>query len=188
MQWNPWHGCRKYSEGCLHCYVYRTDALYGRDSSRVVQTAEFDKPLRRKRDGKFLLAGDEPVFTCFSSDFFLEEADVWRPAAWRMIRARPELSFFIVTKRILRFSEGLPADWGDGYENLIVGCTVENQAAADRRLPLLLEAPLRHKLIVCAPLLGPLDIAQYLTSEIEEVSAGGESGNDARPCDFDWVL
>ncbi len=65
MQWNPWHGCRKYSEGCLHCYVYRTDALYGRDSSRVVQTAEFDKPLRRKRDGKFLLAGDEPVFTCF---------------------------------------------------------------------------------------------------------------------------
>ena len=188
MQWNPWHGCRKYSEGCLHCYVYRTDALYGRDSSRVVQTAEFDKPLRKKRDGEFLLAGDEPVFTCFSSDFFLEEADVWRPAAWRMIRARPELSFFIVTKRILRFSEGLPADWGDGYENLIVGCTVENQAAADRRLPLLLEAPLRHKLIVCAPLLGPLDIAQYLTSEIEEVSAGGESGNDARPCDFDWVL
>ena len=52
----------------------------------------------------------------------------------------------------------------------------------------MLEAPLRHKLIVCAPLLGPLDIAQYLTSEIEEVSAGGESGNDARPCDFDWVL
>lgn len=77
MQWNPWHGCRKYSEGCLHCYVYRTDALYGRDSSRVVQTAEFDKPLRKKRDGEFLLAGDEPVFTCFSSDFFLEEADVW---------------------------------------------------------------------------------------------------------------
>lgn len=60
-----------------------------------------------------------------------------------------------------------------------MGCTVENQAAADRRLPLLLGAPLRHKLIVCAPLLGPLDIAQYLTSEIEEVSAGGESGSDA---------
>ena len=130
MQWNPWHGCRKYSEGCLHCYVYRTDALYGRDSSRVVQTAEFDKPLRRKRDGKFLLAGDEPVFTCFSSDFFLEEADVWRPAAWRMIRARPELSFFIVTKRILRFSEGLPADWGDGYENVTLCCTVENRRRA----------------------------------------------------------
>ena len=97
-------------------------------------------------------------------------------------------SFFFITKRIDRLMQVLPPDWGDGYENLIVGCTVENQAAADRRLPLLLGAPLRHKLIVCAPLLGPLDIAQYLTSEIEEVSADGESGNDARPCDFDWVL
>ena len=28
--WNPWHGCHKISEGCRHCYVYRTDAQYGR--------------------------------------------------------------------------------------------------------------------------------------------------------------
>ena len=33
-----------------------------------------------------------------------------------------------------------------------------------------------------------LDITQYLTSGIEEVSAGGESGNEARPCDYAWVL
>lgn len=56
-------------------------------------------------------------------------------AAWRMIRARPELSFFIVTKRILRFSEGLPADWGDGYENVTLCCTVENRRRAAERLP-----------------------------------------------------
>ena len=159
LQWNPWHGCRKYSEGCLHCYVYRTDALYGRDSSRVVQTAEFDKPLRKKRDGTFLLAGDEPVFTCFSSDFFLEEADVWRPAAWRMIRARPELSFFIVTKRILCFSEGLPADWGDGYENVTLCCTVENRRRAAERLPHVLSLPIRHKQIICEPLLERISLS-----------------------------
>lgn len=128
------------------------------------------------------------VYTCFTSDFLVEEADAWRAEAWEMIRTRSDLRFFFITKRIDRLMQVLPPDWGDGYENLIVGCTVENQAAADRRLPLLLGAPLRHKLIVCAPLLGPLDIAQYLTSEIEEVSADGESGNDARPCDFDWVL
>ena len=75
-----------------------------------------------------------------------------------------------------------------GYENLAVGCTVENQAMADYRLPLLLDAPLRHKLVICAPLLGPLDIARYLTPGIEEVSVGGESGNEARPCNYDWVL
>ena len=188
MQWNPWHGCRKYSEGCLHCYVYRTDALYGRDSSRVVQTAEFDKPLRKKRDGTFLLAGDEPVFTCFSSDFFLEEADVWRPAAWRMIRARPELSFFIVTKRILRFSEGLPADWGDGYDNVTLCCTVENRRRAAERLPHFLSLAIRHKQIICEPLLERISLSPYLGPQIERVLVGGESGPEARVCDYDWVL
>ena len=31
--WNLWHGCHKLSEGCRHCYVYRTDGKYGKDSS-----------------------------------------------------------------------------------------------------------------------------------------------------------
>mgnify|MGYP001090311187 CR=1 FL=1 len=21
--WNPWRGCKKYSEGCLHCYMHK---------------------------------------------------------------------------------------------------------------------------------------------------------------------
>ena len=33
--WNLWHGCHKWSEGCRHCYVYRTDGKYGKDSSVV---------------------------------------------------------------------------------------------------------------------------------------------------------
>ena len=43
-------------------------------------------------------------------------------------------------------------------------------------------------MVICAPLLGPLDIARYLIPGIEEVSVGGESGNEARPCNYDWVL
>lgn len=105
-----------------------------------------------------------------------------------MIRIRSDLRFFFITKRIDRLMQVLPPDWGGGYENLAVGCTVENQAMADYRLPLLLDAPLRHKLVICAPLLGPLDIARYLIPGIEEVSVGGESGNEARPCNYDWVL
>jgi len=27
--WNPWRGCRKYSEGCLHCYIHKGDAKRG---------------------------------------------------------------------------------------------------------------------------------------------------------------
>ena len=157
--WNPWHGCRKISEGCRHCYVYRQDERHDKDSSEVRKTSAFNLPVRRSRDGRFKVPAGEMVYTCFTSDFLVEEADAWRAEAWEMIRTRSDLRFFFITKRIDRLMQVLPPDWGDGYENLIVGCTVENQAAADRRLPLLLGAPLRHKLIVCAPLLGPLDIA-----------------------------
>lgn len=188
MQWNPWHGCRKYSEGCLHCYVYRTDAQYGRDAGCVMKTAEFDKPLRKKRDGSFLLVGDEPVYTCFSSDFFLEEADGWRPDAWRMIRSRSDLSFFIVTKRILRFAEAIPSDWGDGYENVTICCTVENRRRAAERLPYFLSLPILHKQIICEPLLERINLLPWLGPQIEQVLVGGESGPEARVCDYDWVL
>ena len=44
------------------------------------------------------------------SDFFIGEADPWREEAWRMIRERTDLHFFIVTKRIDRFTVGLPGD------------------------------------------------------------------------------
>lgn len=188
VNWNPWHGCRKISDGCRHCYVYRQDAQHERDSREVRRTGTFNLPVRRSRDGRFKVAAGETVYTCFTSDFLVEEADPWRAEAWEMMRLRSDLRFFFITKRIDRLCDVLPPDWGAGYENVAVGCTVENQAMADYRLPLLLEAPLRHKLIVCAPLLGPLDLTRWLTPSIEEVSAGGESGNEARACDFDWVV
>lgn len=187
LSWNPWHGCRKISEGCRNCYVYRQDAQHDKDSREVRRTAAFDLPVRRSRDGRFKVPAGEMVYTCFTSDFLLEEADPWRAAAWEMMRLRSDLRFLFFTKRIDRLAQVLPPDWGAGYENVVVGCTVENQRMADYRLPLFLHAPLRHRIIVCAPLLGPLDLASYLTPQVEEVSAGGESGPEARICDFDWI-
>ncbi len=186
VRWNPWHGCRKISEGCRHCYVYRQDARHGLASDEVRRTAAFDLPVRRSRDGRFRIPARETVYTCFTSDFLVEEADAWRAEAWEMIRLRHDLRFFFITKRIDRLVAVLPPDWGDGFEHVAVGCTVENQTEADR-LPLFLEAPLRHRIIIGAPLLGPLDLMPYLTAAIEEVSVGGESGSDARLCDYDWV-
>ena len=100
--------------------------------------------------------------------------------------AAHEKHFF--TKRIDRLSECLPGDWGAGYEHVTIGCTVENQRMADYRLPIFQKLPIRHKIIVCAPLIGPIDLAPYLGPEIEQVSVGGESGPDARVCDYAWVL
>lgn len=186
--WRPWHGCHKCSPGCLNCYVYRGDARYGRDASKVYRTGEYDLPVRGRRDGSPRLAAGETVFTCLTSDFFVEDADEWRPRAWRMIRSRPDLMFFIITKRIGRFAVGLPEDWGGGYGNVTIAVTCENQQKASERLPQLLALPIRHRQIMCEPLLEEIDLTPWLSADIEGVTAGGESGESARLCRYDWVL
>jgi protein gp37 len=126
------------------------------------------------------------VYTCFSSDFFLEDADQYRLQAWQAIRERQDLHFFIPTKRIHRFPECIPPDWGNGYENVTIACTAENQAMADKRLPIFVSLPIRHREIIVEPMLERMDIGAYLTG-IEHVTVGGESGQNARQCDLQWV-
>lgn len=186
--WNPWHGCRKLSEGCRHCYVYSMDELHGKDSSAISRNRDFDLPLRTRRNGTYVLPPGSTVGTCFTSDFLLEEADAWRAEAWTMMRRRSDLHFFLLTKRIHRLAACLPPDWGEGYPNVTVGCTVENMDRAAFRLPLYKEAPIRHKVLACSPLLEPLDLLPWLGPWLKEVSVGGESGLGARPCVYDWVL
>ena len=187
VTWNLWHGCHKLSEGCRNCYVYRTDQKHGRDSAQVEKTASFDLPIRRNRAGEYKIPPGTLCYTCFTSDFFLEDADEWRPKAWRMMCERADLHFLFITKRIARFYECIPEDWGQGYENVAIYCTVEDQQQTGLRLPIYLGAPIRHKGIICEPLLGPVDLTPYLGSAIEEVIAGGESGSEARICDYAWV-
>ena len=186
-EWNPWHGCIKYSPGCQNCYVYRRDARYELDASAVRKNAAFDLPVRKRRDGTYRLQGPEQVATCFTSDFFLEQADPWRAEAWRMMRERADLRFFFITKRIVRFYEQLPADWGEGYPNVSIGVTCENQAMADLRLPFFLSLPIREKTIVCEPMLEAVDFRAYLGPAIEQVALGGESGDDARLMCYKWA-
>jgi len=186
--WNPWHGCKKISEGCANCYVYRIDAKYERQGSDIKKNLGFDLPVKKNRRGDYKIPSGEIIYTCFTSDFLLEEADDWRQEAWRFMRERGDLTFVFFTKRIARFASVLPDDWGDGYDNVVVGCTCENQAHADERLPIFLAAPIKHRLIICSPLLGEMDLTPYLNGSIDEVSVGGESGTNARVCDYDWVL
>ena len=189
--WNPWHGCTKISAGCRYCYVYRQDEMYGTGvgASLCRRNAAFDLPIRKRRDGGWKIPAGTVVFTCFTSDFLLKDADAWRPDCWEMMRRRRDCWFYFFTKRIDRLAECLPPDWGEGYENVIIGCTVENQDRADARLPLFLELPIRHRTVIAAPLLTALDLREYLDPEkIEELTASGESGREARPCHYEWVL
>ncbi|MDP4108590.1 MAG: DUF5131 family protein [Bacillota bacterium] len=186
--WNLWHGCHKISAGCAHCYVYRIDERHGRDSSVVAKTGDFNLPIRKNRTGEYKIKPGETLYTCFTSDFLLEDADEWREEAWSMIKTRSDVAFFFITKRIDRLSLCLPPDWGDGYDNVHICCTVENQDRADYRLPIFINAPIKKKSIICEPLLEKIDLSPYLGPWIDGVTVGGESGEDARACDYDWVL
>lgn len=186
--WNLWHGCHKYSEGCKHCYVYRGDAKRGKDSSIVTKTSYFDAPIKKNRKGEYKIPSGSTVYTCFSSDFFIKDADEWRSDAWDMIRERSDLNFLMITKRIERLQECVPSDWGEGYDNVTICCTMENQDRVDSRMPIYKNAPIKHKIIICEPILGAIDLSPYLDLQIEQVVVGGESGYSARPCNFDWVM
>jgi len=187
--WNPWHGCVKISEGCQNCYMYYLDRANGRDGSSIYRTSSgFSYPLRKDRNGHYIVKSGETIRVCMTSDFFLEEADTWRNEAWDIIRKRKDVVFFLLTKRIHRVQECLPSDWGDGWENIFLNVSAENQIRADERIPILLEIPAKHKGIMCAPLIGAVDLSSYLgKGKIEQVIAGGENYDGSRVCDFDWI-
>ncbi|MDM8142332.1 DUF5131 family protein [Megamonas hypermegale] len=187
--WNPWHGCVKFSEGCQNCYMYFLDKMRGQSGAQIYKVKNnFYYPLAKDRQGNYKIKSGEMVRVCMTSDFFLDRADIWREEAWQIMRARSDVVFLLITKRIHRVAECLPKNWNGGWENVFLTVTCENQRRADERIPQLLALPFKHKGIICAPFLGPVSIKKYLADgQIEQVICGGENYNGARPCNFDWV-
>ena len=203
--WNPWHGCAKVSPGCDHCYMFTEKKAYGQNPERVVRSkTKFRDPLK----------WTEPrlVFTCSWSDFFHAEADLWRPEAWEIIRQTPQHTYQILTKRHGRILRCLPDDWGQGYPNVWLGVSVENQEWADHRIPVLLRIPAVVRWISAEPLLGEIDLTRvthqlgsasfetfnalyaadalnrgHPQTSLDWVVVGGESGPGARTMDLGWV-
>lgn len=88
-----------------------------------------------------------------------------------------------------------------------LGTSVENQAAADERIPLLLETPAAVRFLSMEPLLERVDITRYLGMDAIEpdepwdpytyeriepsglhwVIVGGESGKHARTFRWEWA-
>ncbi len=187
--WNPWHGCIKCSEGCQNCYMYYLDGIRDKDGADIYRTkAGFRYPLSKYRNGEYKVKSGEMIRVCMTSDFFLEEADAWREEAWEIMSRRPDVKFFLLTKRPERVADHLPWNWGDGWENVMLNVTCENQRRADERIPILHALPFKHKGIMCAPFIGPVTIASYLQEgQIEQVLCDGENYGGARPCHYEWV-
>ena len=184
--WNAWRGCKKCSDGCLHCYIHKGDFKRNVDTNEIVKTKDFEKPIEKLKNGNYKMKSGI-VYLCFSTDFLIEEADKWRNECWKMIKERQDCTFLFLTKRIDRFMKCIPDDWEDGYDNVVVCCTIENQKNADYKLSIFKDLPIKHKCITAQPLLEKIDIEKYLDN-IELVVVGGESDINARPFNYEWVL
>lgn len=181
IQWtkatvNFWTGCKKVSDGCKFCYMYRDKERYGQDPKTVLRTS--DKTFYAAIKWK------EPklIFTCSWSDFFIEEADEWRNDAWEVIRKTPHHTWQILTKRPERISKCLPKDWGEGWNNVWIGVTVENEKAFDERIPILDRIEAKTKFVSFEPLIGRIEINEsrrtMMAGNIDWAIIGGESGNE----------
>jgi len=175
--------------------MYRDKERFKQDPRIVVRSspATFNKP--------FGWNSPALVFTCSWSDWFIAEADAWRADAWSIIRQTPHLTYQILTKRPERIMDNLPPDWGaDGYPNVWIGVSCENQDTFNERVPLLARVPARVRFLSLEPLLAPIRFSGLLLagqsksimSKIGWVIVGGESGNDTgayrfRPCAIEWM-
>jgi len=191
--WNPWYGCRKVSPGCKFCYAERDMTKFGQDFKQVRQSkTKFSIPLKWV----------EPrlIFTCSWSDWFIEDADPWRPFAWKIIKQTPQHTYQILTKRSELIADRLPSDWGDGYPNVWLGVSVESNAQR-HRITELAKIPAAVRFISAEPLIDQLDLLDLQSKEsvgvefikyFHWVIVGGESGNDEgkhryRECYGSWI-
>lgn len=189
--WNPWHGCTKCSPGCKNCYMYALDEMRGvqTPSSECHKTGYFKYPLSKYRaTGEYKVRSGERIRVNMTSDTFLEDADEWRDDMWKIIKTRSDVIFWLLTKRPERIMDHLPSNWGDGYDNVALNITCENQEMFNKRIDIFLDVPAKHKGLCLAPLISDIDITKALASgQIEEVSVGGENYNNPRICEYEWV-
>ena len=162
-------------------------AVWGPNADRVpASEAMWQQPYKWDRAAE--KAGvRRRVFCASMADVFDDHPSIkpeWRERLWQTIRETPNLDWLLLTKRPEHFSRYLPSDWGDGYQNVWLGVSAENQLAADIRGCHLRETPAKIKFLSAEPL---IDEIRHLPHCLNWVICGGETGPGARPMDLDWA-
>ncbi len=193
-KWNPWIGCHRKSQGCQNCYGEQN---FGSDFFQTVQLdlGNFDLPLQRNSKGQYYIKENSFIALEYNSDFFLKDMDFFRPFLWNIIKIRSDCYFYISTKRPQRVKQCLPKDWGQGWDNVDISCTTENQKMIEERLPIYLQLPLKSYKILVAPILEEVNLEKYLqTGKISSVSTQGEYCTidspiicNIRTCHYTWI-
>lgn len=194
---NPWWGCFKVSDGCKHCYADTLAKRYGHNvwgpakstSRRMMSDKYWQQPLKwnasaAKRGVR------ERVFCASMADVFEDHPDVTeaRSRLFDLIEQTPNLIWLLLTKRPENIKPML-IEAGRGFQDLPpwvwIGTSVENQEQADARIPHLLEVPAGVRFLSCEPLLGPIDLSEW----IAPITACGNCGRfiegDVDSCDCD---
>ncbi len=205
-------GCNEVSAGCDHCYARTLAERWGymvwgpphNSPRRTFGPKHWAEPLKwnaaAARDGV-----RRRVFCASMADVFEvhPQIDAERAKLWPLIEQTPHLDWLLLTKRPEQIARMVPEVWLiDPPENVWLGTSVEDQAAADLRIPRLLQVPAKVHWLSCEPLLGPVDLMPWLwrdritpsgetqvrlSPQIDWVIVGGESGANFRPMDLGWA-
>ncbi len=195
--WNIARGCTKVDEDCKFCYMYRESLNNTRYNPLEINRTKtvFNLPLKIKEPSK--------IFTCSLTDFFHEAIDSYRHEAWDIIRRCPQHTFQILTKRPERIEQCLPADWGEGWDNVWLGTSCGSQKSIDRMI-ILSKITAKTLFLSLEPLHGPIELSKptievislresfFVLPAFDWVIVGGESGNENgkyryRPCELSWI-
>jgi protein gp37 len=188
---------------------------------------DFDQPLRWRKPKRILVMGD-----LFEDDV----PDEWIDRVFAVMALAPQHTFLVLSKRPARMRDYLKevvqsgrwliwphptfghdifapeARWEVMTRHIWPGVSVEDQARANERIPILLDTPAAVRWISAEPMLGAIDLAgplyrgeagitmrgylrdksepddfHYHARKLDWIVAGAESGPGARPCNIEWI-
>jgi protein gp37 len=223
--WNPVTGCDPISEGCQNCYAKRmANRLQGRfgypagDPFRVIwHPDKLKKPTHWRKPRRIFVISMGDLFHKDVPDEYIwkvfEEATCGnRRHTYMFLTKRPERmrDWFLANQhRFWNFKQGpyVTAPWPDPC--IWLGVTVENQARADERIPVLMSIPAAVHFVSVEPMLGKVDLVRWMNITygwdwhslikgeaehggkrpkiIDWVIAGPETGPKVRPCKAEWI-
>ena len=201
--WNPVTGCTKVSSGCKHCYAktlhdMRHRAFLDGKKMPAQYSVPFEEVLLHPERLVMPLRWRRPrrIFVNSVSDLFHEDVpfefidDVFETMLACHLIGRGH-TFQVLTKRPERMREYFAARNPSEMmppPNVWFGVSVEDQASADLRIPLLLGCPAVVRWLSVEPLLGAL-VTEVEVSHcaVDWVVVGGESGKGSRPMNPEWV-
>ena len=206
---SPWYGCRKVSEGCVNCYMFAWMKRAGLDTSKRHRSKSFDKQCR-KWDRQAHVSHDlerPRVFPSLCDPFDTEAPLEWFNDMMVTVDACRDIDFLLLTKRpenVMPLWSKVLAHWGRTDTalppNVWLGVTCENQATANKRVPILREIPAKTRWLSIEPILERInlemtctgchtcDFAPHWHGVIDWVVVGGESGPNYRDIDVKCII